>query len=60
VVTFLTGGTKLVAIGMDFSRRRNRAHGGESFFFVVIVFVTVVVVDDIHGERLRKEKRKRE
>lgn len=58
VVAFLTGGTELVAVGMDFARRRNGAHGGESVF-VVIVFLGGVVVD-FHGGRLgKREKRRR-
>lgn len=57
VTDFLTGGAELVAVGMDFSRRRNGAHGGEDVIVVVGVVVVVAVVVNFHGGKiLRKER----
>lgn len=55
VTGFLTGGTELVAVGMDFSRRRNGAHGGENVIVgvgVVVVVVVVVGVVNFHGGKI--------
>lgn len=51
VTDFLTGGTELVAVGMDFTRRRNRAHGGEDVIVGIRVVVVVVVVN-FHGGKI--------
>ena len=50
VTDFLTGGTELVAVGMDFTRRRNRDHGGEDV--IVGIRVVVVVVVNFHGGKI--------
>lgn len=53
VTDFLTGGTELVAVGMDFTRRRNRAHGGEDVIVGIrVVVVVVVVVVNFHGGKI--------
>lgn len=41
---------------MDFTRRRNGAHGGKSIFVVVVVVVGVMTVVDLHGGRLGRNE----